>query len=73
MTDNHELMEQMAQQQTAEVEPGTDQMKFLDMLQQSKLKKNGSMRPLKLNGRSGGVRAKRQKNKSQNQSRVKGN
>ena len=48
-------------------------MKFLDILQESKLKKNGSMKPLKPNGKSGGMRAKRQKNKSQNQSRVKVN
>ena len=32
MTDNHELMEQMANQ-NGEFEMGADQMKFLDMLQ----------------------------------------
>lgn len=42
-----------AGQHGGEVEMGTDQMKFLDMLQQSKLKKNGSMRPLKPSNKSG--------------------
>ena len=51
MTDDHELMEQIANQ-NSEFAGGTDQMKFLDMLQQSKLKKNGSMRPLKYNNKS---------------------
>lgn len=63
MTDNHELMEQMANA-NGEFEMGTDQIKFLDMLQQSKLKKNGSMKPLRFGTRPG-AKNKKQKNKSQ--------
>jgi hypothetical protein len=62
MSDNHELMEQIAKEQTEEV--GQDQMKFLDMLSQSKLKKNGSMRPLKLTTSKKTDKNKRTKNKS---------
>ena len=47
MTDNQDLMNELTNK-NEEFYTGTDQMKFLDMLQQSKLKKNGSMRPLKL-------------------------
>lgn len=32
MTDNQELMEEMANKMNADIEMGTDQMKFLDML-----------------------------------------
>ena len=62
MTDNQDIMEQLTNK-NGEYDAGTDQMKFLDILQQSKLKKNGSMKPLKFLNKSV-HKTKRPKNKS---------
>ena len=64
MNENLDIIEQMATANGggAGAEMTQDQMKFLDILQQSKLKKNGSQRPMK--NLRGSTKNKRQKNKS---------